>query len=260
MAKVTSNQYVKVVWIPDALMTAAQAKAPSTTLLNNTSVAQDLSPAIAWQDFSLASDASDTVEDRGITDAGNAQSRGFSNFSGTLAFFRDITQGNGVADATSDYVKAFATFRTPRTYGYLVLRIAEKKWNAPFAAGDHVSVYKMIADIITDDATGDDSVKFSVSFLPQGIMYPYTVVQNATPDAITGVPATKSAAAGSKDVLLPLLSGTDVRQLAVYTTSDATKVQVSANGVVTNVAAGTANITVQVPGATAPVVQARTVT
>lgn len=256
MAKITANEYVKVAWIPDALITPAQAAAPSATLLNNTATTLDLSPAIAWQDFELGASDSDDVEDRGITDPGNAVTRGFANFSATLSFFRDANS----SDTNSDYVKAFSTFRTPRTYGYLVIRVAEKKWSAPWAAGDRISVYKFIADIIVDDTEGDDSVKFTVSYLPQGVMYPYTTVAAATPAAITNVSTTDSMVVGAKKVILPTLSGADVRAVSSYTSSNTNIVSVSANGVKTARAAGTANVTVTTPGSAAPVVQAVTVT
>lgn len=252
MAKITSNEYVKVAWVLDANMTTDQAKAPTVGILN---AALDLSPAIAWQDFALGATDSDDVEDRGITDPGNAVTRGFANFEGTLSFFRDANPN----DATSPYVQAFETFRTPRTYGYLVMRVAEKKWNDPWAVGDRVSVFRFVADIITDDAEGDDSVKFTVSFLPQGMLYPYTVVKGSPASAIAGVAATATMAPGDVDVLLPTIDGQDVRATSTYVSSDSTKVTVSANGVVTAVAAGTANVTVNHPAATAAVTQAVTV-
>lgn len=256
MAKITSNEYVKVAWVPDAYMTPAQAAAPTETILNAGTTVQ-LSPALSWQDFALGATDSDDVEDRGITDPGNAVSRGFANFEGTLSFFRDAN----LADSTSDYNKAFATFRTPRTYGYLVIRVAEKKWDQAWAKGDRVSVFKFIADIVTDDTEGDDSVKFTVSFLPQGLLFPYTLVKGATPDAITGITATKSqTVATGPYALVPLLSSKDIRATATYTSSDTTKARVTSNGVVVPVAAGTATITVNHPAATAAVSQALTLT
>lgn len=256
MAKITSNEYVKIAWVLDANMTPAQAAAPTDTILNAGTTVQ-LSPAIAWQDFALGATDSDDVEDRGITDPGNAVSRGFANFEGTLSFFRDAN----LADSTSDYVKAWNTFKTPRTYGYLVVRVAEKKWSDPWAAGDRVSVYRFIADIITDDATGDDSVKFTVTFLPQGLMYPYTVVRGATPQAIANVAATKTQTVlAGPYALAPTLGGKDVRAVATFTSSDTTKATVSSSGVVKPIAAGTVNITVNHPSATAAVVQALTLT
>jgi hypothetical protein len=256
MAKITSNEYVKVAWILDANMTPAQAAAPTETILNAGTTVQ-LSPAIAWQDFALGATDSDDVEDRGITDPGNAVTRGFANFEGTLSFFRDAN----LNDTNSDFVKAFATFRTPRTYGYLVMRVAERKWSDVWTKGDRVSVFRFVADIITDDTEGDDSVKFTVSFLPQGLLYPYTIVKGATPDAILGVPTTLSkTVAGGPYVLTPTLSSKDIRATATYSSSDTTKARVTANGVVIPVAAGTVSITVNHPSATAPVVQALTLT
>lgn len=254
MAKITSNEYVKVVWVPEAYMTPAQAALPTAAILN-ASTTVDLSPAIAWQDFALGATDSDDVDDRGIVDPGNAVSRGFSNYEGTLSFFRDANP----ADSTSDYNKAWATFRTPRTYGYLVLRVAEKKWSDAFAAGDRVSVFRFIADIVTDDAEGDDSVKFTVNFLPQGIVYPY--IRVAAAGTISGVAGTKSqtVAAGSYS-LAPVLSSRSIRTAATYSSSDTTKARVTNNGVVIPVAAGTATITVNHPAATAPVTHVLTLT
>lgn len=252
MAKITSNEYTKVAWVLDSSMTTAEAAAPDAATLN---AAIDLSPAIAWQDWSLGATDSDDVDDRGITDPGNAVTRGFANFEGTLSFFRDANPN----DLTSPYVQAFETFRTPRTYGYLVLRVAEKHWSEDFAAGDRVSVFRFVADAITDDTEGDDSVKFTVNFLPQGILYPYTVVQGATASALAGIDPTATLAVGDKDVLAPTLDGTDVRATSNYTSSDASIVRVSTNGVRTAVTAGTATITVTHPGAAAPVEQTATV-
>jgi len=255
MAKITSNEYTKVAWVLDSAMTTAQAAAPSVTILNGAGTV-DLSPAVAWQDWSLGASDSDDVEDRGITDPGNAVTRGFANFEATLSFFRDANPN----DTTSDYVKAFQTFRTPRTYGYLVLRVADKHWSAPFAAGDRVSVFRFVADAIVDDTEGDDSVKFTVNFLPQGVMHTYTVVAAATPAALTGVATTQTLTVGQVKTIVPTLSGTDVRATSKYSSSDTTKVTVSQSGVIKGIAAGTSTVSVTHPGATAPVTQTVTVT
>lgn len=254
MAKITSNEYVKVAWVPEAYMTPAQAKAPTPTILNAATTVQ-LSPAIAWDSFALGATDSDDVQDRGITDPGNAVSRGYANYEGTISFFRDANPG----DTASDYVKAWATFKVPRTYGYLVLRVAERKWSDPWVAGDRVSVFRFVADIVTDNVDGDDSVKFTVSFLQQGLMYPYTLVR-APADALAGVATTKNASiAAGPYVLAPTVTGKDVRVSSTYVSSNAAIARVSANGVVTPVSAGTANVTVSHPAATAPIVQAVTV-
>lgn len=253
MAKITSNEYVKVAWILDANMPAGTAAAPSAATLNAATTLQ-LSPAIAWQDFALGATDSDDVEDRGITDPGNAVTRGFANFEATLSFFRDAN----LSDLTSDYVKAWNAFKTPRTYGYLVLRVAEKHWSAPWADGDRVSVFRFVADVIVDDTEGDDSVKFTVNFLPQGQMFTYTVLA-ATPKAALTVGATLTVAAGEAEVLDVKLSGVDVRAKSTYISSNTAIAYVSANGVVVGRATGSADITVTHPGALAPATVAVTV-
>lgn len=242
MAKITSNEYVKVAWVLDANMPDGTEQAPSVTTLNAPTTLQ-LSPAIAWQDFALGATDSDDVEDRGITDPGNAVTRGFSNFEATLAFFRDADPN----DLTSDYVKAWEAFKVPRTYGYLVIRVAEQHWSAPWAAGDRVSVFRFVADIIVDDTEGDDSVKFTVNFLPQGQMFTYTQVA-AAPKAALTAPATLALAAGEAEALAVTLSGVDVRATSTYVSSNTTKATVSRNGVVKGIAAGTATITATHPG------------
>lgn len=254
MAKITSNEYVKVAWILDANMPTGTEAAPSEDTLNAGTTLQ-LSPAIAWQDFALGAADSDDVEDRGITDPGNAVTRGFSNFEATLSFFRDANAN----DTTSDYVKAFNAFKTPRTYGYLVLRVAEKHWSEPWEAGDRVSVFRFVADIMVDDTEGDDSVKFTVNFLPQGIMHTYTVLADA-PKAALAAPATLALNVDEAEALTVTLSGVDQRAKSTYVSSDTAVASVSRNGVVKANTAGTANITVSHPGADAPVVVAVTVT
>lgn len=248
MAKITSNEYVKVAWVLDANMTSAEAAAPPAATLN---AAIDLSPAIAWQDFALGATDSDDVDDRGITDPGNAVTRGFANFEGTLSFYRDANPN----DMTSDYVKAWETFKVPRTYGYLVLRVADKKWNEPFAAGDRVSVFRFVADVITDDTEGDDSVKFTVNFLPQGVLHTYVRVAGGT---IAGVAPTGALGVGAVVALNPTVDGKSVRSVASYVSDNTAIASVSPNGVVTGVSAGAAGITVTVPGTT-PVTHAVTV-
>lgn len=250
MAKIVSNEYVKVTWVLDGAMTTSQAAAPPLATLN---AGLDLSPAIAWQDFALGATDSDDVEDRGITDAANYSSRGFANFEATLSFFRDAN----LADTTSAYVQAWNAFKVPRTYGYLVMRVAEKKWSDAWAVGDRVSVFRFIADAVTDDATGDDAVKFTVNFLPQGVLYPYTLVGGA--GVISGVPTTNTLTIGQSKILNPIVATKNVRAIATFSSSDTTKVRVTQNGVITGVAAGTSTITVSHPAATAPVTQTVTV-
>lgn len=233
MAKVQSNGNVKVAWILEADLTNPQF--PSATELNTDGL--DLSAAISWEDYELGSSGSDDIDDRALTDLGSAVSRGNANYSGTLDFFRD--QDN--ANAASVYVDAFEAFRTTRLTGYLVTRVAEKPAADAWAAGDNISVYKMITSYTTDMTSGDDSTKFQVNFLSQGRLYTNTTV--ASGSAVLGLSATDTLAVGEYLVLTPTLDGKSIRSRATYTSSDETKATVSNHGVVKAIATGSATIT-----------------
>lgn len=234
MAKQQSNGFVRVVWVPTAGVVNPQF--PTVAELN---AGVDLSAAIAWEDYEIGMQGSDDIEDRAITDLGNAISRGTANYGATLDFFRDKNN----TDATSIYRTAFETFRTNRVSGYLITRVSEKVATAAWAAGDNISVFKLMAVTSVDVTSGDTSTKFQVNFLPQGVAHPYTMVAGA--GAIT-VAATLSVAVGASRLLTPTLASKSIRSRATYTSADTTKATVSNHGVVTGVAstgAGTVTIT-----------------
>lgn len=249
MAKQTSNGFVKVAWVlADDL---ANPQYPTAAELNG---ALDLSSAIAWQDYQLGAEASEDIDDRALTDLGNAVSRGSANYSAQLSFFRQL-ETNESTDSV--YKDAFEAFRTMRTLGYLVTRVVEKPATQAFAAGDTISVYLVLADTLIDQTSGDTSTKFQVTFLPQGRLYTNTVVGGA--GVITGVPATLSVAVGEHNILNPVVATKSVRSRAEYSTSAPAVTTVSELGVITGVSAGTANVTTTFGGATAPIVTAVTV-
>ena len=93
---------------------------------------------------------------------------------------------------------------------------------------------------VTDMTAGDAPTKFQVTFLPQGVAYPYTMV--GTAGSIT-VATTLTVATGQSRLLTPTLSGKSIRARATYSSSDTTKATVSNSGVVTGVASGTSTIT-----------------
>lgn len=250
MAKQIANGFVKVAWILDADLTDPEF--PSATELNTDGI--DLSSAIAWEDYALGSTGSDDIEDRALTDLGNAVSRGSGNYEAVLDFFRDRNN----QDATSVYVDAFEAFRTAGVVGYLVTRIAEKPATDAFAAADNISVYKVAVSFTADMTSGDTSTKFQVNFLPQGLLYTDTMVASAS--AIAGVPASDTLAAGDRLVLLPTLDGKSIRSRATYTSADQAVVTVSNHGVITAVATGgPTDVTVSYGASSTPDVIAVTV-
>lgn len=249
MAKNPSNGNVKVGWILDSALPLKRH--PLAATLNTSAL--DLSSAIAWQDFELGADDSEDVDDRSLVDLGNAVSRGAASYGATLSMFRDLFS----TDLTSPYVKAFQAFRVERTIGWLVLRV-NKDASLPWAAGDEISLFKLIADTIADDTADSDSTKFTVTFLPQGSLWVHTQLGGA--GVITGVPTTlaKTVLSGPYQ-LAPVVAGASIVSRATYVSSDPTKATVSVGGTVVPLAAGSPTITVSWGAATAAVVQTLTI-
>jgi hypothetical protein len=248
--KAYASGRVSVWWVPTGGI--ANINAPTAAEIN---AGVPLSDATAWENYELAASESDSVDDRSLMDAGNATSRGAAQFGGTLSFFRP----SDPTDMTHAYSKAFAAFRTPRAYGYLVTRVlqnTEGVQDAATAAQD-VSLFFMCADTFIDDTEGDDSVKFTVNFQPQGQLAVYTKVAGGT---IPVLPTTLASAVGDVDKIVARVNTRDISAGATWTTSDPTKATVNTHGVVTSVAAGSATITATYPGATGTATTTVTVT
>lgn len=240
MAKLTSNQNVKVVWILEADLTDPDH--PSATELNADGI--DISQAISFDGYELGATDSDSNDDRALTDLGSAVTRGFANYAATLPFFYDAD----FSDTGSVYNDAFDAFRTELTTGYLVTRVGWL-WSANFADADIVSVYKFTAGAVSNDISGD-SYKFQVDFLPQGELYVNTLVDSAS--AIVALPATDSIATGEYTVIGATINGVDVTHSCTYVSADTTKCTVSDLGIVSWVSAGgPTTVTVSHPSANA---------
>jgi hypothetical protein len=243
--KVTSNGNVEIWALPANGI--ADINAPTAAEINAGIV---LSNAVAWEgsDFP-ANDASNDVDDRSILDRGNATSRGFAQFGATLALFRPLP-----TDTTSEYALAWAFLKAPRVPVILVTRVLQgtEGTHTDAAAGQWVSVFQFVTDTVNDDTEGEDSYKYIVNFLPQGLLAVNTQVKNATAPSVTPSSLTVTAAAGvnHSKTLRATLGGKRATNVVTWASSDTTKAIVSANGVVTGVAAGSANITATHPAAT----------
>ena len=166
--KSTSNAKIKVYWVPVSNITGTEDEfvaAPSVADIEAAG-SVDLTAAIAFDGYELGSTDSNAIDDRGILDEGQVQTRGFAQFSGNLTFFRGIT-----SETTGAYYNAFETFKAAtdgsRPVGFLVTRVGIPASTA-LAVDQEVSAFKFIADAFMDNTEGEDSVKFMVNFAPQG--------------------------------------------------------------------------------------------
>lgn len=234
-----SNGNVTVWWVTSIADPASPTAAEIAAGVN-------LSDAIAWNNFELGSSGSSDVDDRSITDVGNAISRGFPDFSATLDFFRD----SNPTDAASIYNIAFTLFKQPGLNGYLVVRYGQRLPTVVATAGDYVSVYKFVTDIVADDTEGEDSVKQEVTFLPQGTIYEHALVKTATP--VVSLPTTMSLAVGAIDKIVSTVSGKDVTSTSTYSSANSAIATVTSHGIVKGISAGgPINITITNAGANA---------
>lgn len=247
--KISANGNVDIWVIPKA--DVADYRSPTATEINTHGTR--VTPAVAWDGVTWPGNTeSNDVDDRSLEDRGNATSRGFAQFEGTLAFFRPKPD-----DTSSDAALAWDLLKTPRIEVIVVTRVLQRTTGVatPAAAGDWINVYEFITDTVNDDTEGEDSVKFIVSLLPQGNLAVNTQVKNAT--AVSLAPLTLSLAAGAHGVVRATLGGHRATSVVEWTSSNEAVATVSANGVVTAVAAGTANITAThnaATGATTPCV------
>lgn len=211
----------------------------------------DISDAVSWNDFDFGTQSSNTVDDPPITAKSAVSDRGASQYGGSLSLYypRDET------DTSNKYKLVYDALRIPGTQGFIVERIDGKELTTTASttaqpgtianANDLVNVYKVESAGWTDSITGEEAFRYTISFVSKGVIAPYAVVRaSASAPTVAILPLTLSLAVGTP---IGILNGTvNTRKYTRglrWTSSDPTKATVSANGVVTRVAAGSANIT-----------------
>ena len=243
--RVYSNGYVNIWVIPENGL--ANPAAPTPAEIN---AGVNISEAVAWDGTTIPtmSESSD-MDDRSILDAGNARSRGLSEYEGALQLFTP----KNLEGTISTYEKAFQLFKIPEGKYWIVVRVLQNAYRKsdPAVAGQFVSVYKVIASTYRNEVDGEDSYKYSVELLPQGAAYPDTLVKLTNPAVVTNASGTNSLVVGETAVLRATLGSHRATQLVTWTSSDPSKATVSPNGVVKAIAEGTAEITASHPSASA---------
>lgn len=240
-----SNGNINIFWVPEGGL--ANPNAPTAVEM---AAAFDLSAGIVWDGLSIGATGTNELDDRGILDSATATSQGTIQYGATIPYFYP----KYLADVNDDFARIRNIFKAGRVKGYLITSVLQNpqyKVKKP-VAGDWVSVYKVISDSLAHDTEGEDSYKFTIEYLPQGLARVYTLVKGATGNAITLSAAPTLTAPGDKDVITATLHGKNITQGAEWTSSDSSIVSVSPNGVVVRHKAGTATISANHPAADAP--------
>lgn len=159
------NPNTTIWWVPENGL--ADPAAPTAAELT---AAENISCAIVTG-FTLNPTDSDTDDTRSICDEGNVANPTWDNYEANLTFFRTASETPEVGSVDEVMDTAFALFKQKGALGYLVRRIGKKNTVAP-AAGDIVSVFKVLSDNPQDIAGGDEGpIQFTVPFLQQGEMH-----------------------------------------------------------------------------------------
>lgn len=228
-------------WVPDGGI--ANINAPTPAEVN---AGVNMSRAIAVDGTEVGPEESSDIDDRSIVDAGNAVEAGFDQYAAAITAFRPVDP----SDTNDPYAVLYNLFKTQRVKGYIVKRRLVA-YDTAAAAGDVVSVFKVMSDYTANDTAGEDSVKLIVQFLPQGGMKVNTIVKSADPVVVTPSTVTYPTATvyPQVDPIVATLEGWDITQGTTWTSSDTDVATVSENGVITSVASGTATITATHPSA-----------
>jgi hypothetical protein len=244
-----SSGNIRVWWVPANGF--ANWKAPTAAEI---AAGIDVSDAISWNDKDFGVQASNQNSDPAITAKGNQQDRGAAQYGGTFSFYypKDRT------DTSNKYSIVYEALRVARTTGYFVVRVDGKELTTTSgttanpgtlaATGDFVNVFRVQTGGYAESITGEEAFRYSISFLPKGQVQTRAIVRaNSTPVAPVIVGTGGSGAAGTKVALEATLVSRKYTRGVIWKSTDSTKVTVSANGVFTRVATGTANITATDP-------------
>ena len=234
---------IRIWWLPANGL--ANPKAPTAAEI---AAGLDLSDAISWNDKDFGVQASNTTSDPAITATGNTQNRGAAQYGGSLSFYYP----QNFDDPTNWYATVWTALHKPGTAGYIVSRVdgLEKAaaagdasgpgWNA--AAGDLVTVYRVETAGYSEQITGEEAFRYTISFLPKGLVAPFVVVRasaTAVKPVLTG-PATLTV--GGHGIVKGTLIGRPYTRGLVLSGSFPGVGTVSRNGVVTAIGAGSLEI------------------
>ena len=213
---------------------------------------QNVSGAVNWDAFELNLQASQQSDDRTLTDGAGAQSRGFTNFGGTLQFVNPRPD-----DASSIFRTAYNIFSTPRVE--LVVAVRYGKQNSlPPVAGDKWTIYHVITDAVSF-GQNDVSKFYGVNLIARDDVVVGYIIPPAVPVAVT-VTGGSTAAVGNLVFASAAYQNWDVTKQVKWVSSDKTKLIQVHPGIFKAVAAGTPTLTATYPGATASTAKTITIT
>ena len=200
----------------------------------------NVSEAIKWDGYDFKFEASEQDEDRALTDAAGAATRGYENFGGSIAFYTPQP-----SDTSSIYRQARNRVGVPHTELVIVTRDGMPASTA-FAAGQVVNVFHVITDANAHQR-GDKNRFYTINFKNKGYGASNRIIPSAAATAVTVTGGAAVTTAGPAVQLKAMYEGNDITIGAKWASSDETKAVVTPHGLVVGIAAGTAQITASYP-------------
>jgi len=242
--KIISNKNVAMFGGLAGVFPADWTKPTETEL----SALSPVSEAVRWNSFGVNIQASNQVDSRVLSDGAGAQERGYVQFGGDMQLRQPVP-----TDTTSSYAVAKGIFGAPNVQTIAALRAVTPVGTAVDAGQEFAYVMHTLTDAHSYGRDDEAAIYYQVSLLPQSDLLSNYIV----PDGTTKVALTSSSATVTTPGLIFVKAtyfGIDVTKQVVWTTSDATKLELLHPGIFRGVAAGSATISATFAGdaATAP--------
>lgn len=216
---------------------------------------QELEAVTLWESFEVGAQASETSDTASIKAKTAVARRAAANYGGTSAFWYP---GNHT-DMQNLASLVLAIMKQVNQPGYIVVSVdgeigepGQPDIDFTFANGDLLSIYRIITDEWDDMITGEEAFYYTRTFLKNGFMRTYTVVSASVP-VLVATETDNAVSVGALESIAGTVNGRDWTRGLRYRSDDPAVLTVSPSGIVRGVSAGTADVTVEVPG-TAPLV------
>lgn len=245
--KLPADRHIKVAIGPSGGTTLGitEIDEPTPAELNNTGGTSGMinaSKTISWNDFDFGTQASETLNEPSLADAGSYVEFGTANYGGGMSYFlpADWDDNSNVHKLIWDLTKeAYHSID-------VAVRVdgARQAGTVDFANGDFVSAYRVNSGGDANPFTNGESKRRTVSYSPAGEMSHYTVVGD---HAITAI-APSSFEVDDKGRIRASQQGRDRTNALRFTSSNANVIRVYNGGFYEVIAAGSATVTITDPG------------
>ena len=224
---------------------------------------QELEAVTLWESFEVGAQASETSDTASIKAKTAVARRAAANYGGSAAFWYP---GNHT-DMSNLASLVLAIMKQVNQPGFLSVSVdgeigepGQPDIDFTYANGDYVSIFRIITDEWDDMITGEEAFYYTRNFLKNGFMRTYAVASTAAP-VLSATPSTASVSAAAPiAAITATVNGRDWTRGCKYRSSAPNIASVSPSGIVKRVAAGSATITVDVPGTSPLVSQTVTIT